>query len=92
MHSGRVGDLSEEQLAALDSVSKMYFISVYMILNRGLSNLWRHTIHSSRRKSFLNYTYNESYEGYKYYSQEESVGRMMCPVVLKYLDILTVSV
>lgn len=65
MHSGRVGDLSEEQLAALDSVSKMYFISVcYMILNRGLSNLWRHSINSSR-KSFLNYTYNESYEGYK---------------------------
>lgn len=50
MHSGRVGDLSEEQLAALDSVSKMYFISVYyMILNRGLSNLWRHNINSSRK-------------------------------------------
>lgn len=90
MHSGRVGDLSEEQLAALDSVSKMYFISVYMILNRGLMNLWRHNINSST-KSFLNYTCYESYQGYKYLL-EESVERMMCPAVLKYLDILTVSV
>lgn len=36
MHSGRVGDLSDEQLAALDSVSKCTLsldISVYVILN-----------------------------------------------------------